>query len=39
MQDFVKVYQSKSDDELNQLAAAREQLTFEARLALEGELS
>lgn len=36
--DFVKVYQAKSDEELIQLAAASEQLTFEARLALQGEL-
>ena len=37
--DFAKVYQAKSDGELVQLAAAPEQLTTEARLALQGELS
>jgi hypothetical protein len=37
--DFVKAYQAKSDEELIQLAAASEQLTSEARLALEGELT
>ena len=39
IQDFVKVYQAKSDEELIQLAVAPEQLTSEARLALQGELS
>jgi hypothetical protein len=39
IQDFVKVYQAKSDEELIQLATTREQLTSEARLALQGELS
>src|SRR5579863_237844 len=39
IQDFVKVYETKSDEELLQLAAAREQLTSEARLALQSELS
>ncbi|PYX50076.1 MAG: hypothetical protein DMG76_35585 [Acidobacteria bacterium] len=37
--DFVKVYEAKSDEELMQFAAAREQLTYEARLALQSELS
>src|SRR4029077_377128 len=37
--DFVKVYEAKSDEELMQFAAAREQLTSEARLALQSELS
>jgi len=39
IQDFVKVYEAKSDEELIQLAVASEQLTSEARLALQGELS
>jgi hypothetical protein len=39
IEDFAKVYQSKSDEELIQLAVAREQLTSEARLALQSELS
>jgi len=39
IQDFVKAYETKSDEELMQLAAAREQLTSEARLALKSELS
>lgn len=39
IEDFVKVYQSKSDEELVQLAVAREQLTTEALLALQSELS
>jgi hypothetical protein len=39
IQDFVKAYETKSDEELMQLAAAREQLTLEARLALQSELS
>jgi hypothetical protein len=39
IEDFVKVYQAKSDEELIQLAVAPEQLTSEARLALQGELS
>jgi hypothetical protein len=39
IQDFVKAYEVKSDEELMQLAAAREQLTPEARLALQSELS
>ena len=39
IQDFVRVYQEKSDEELIQLAAAPELLTSEARLALQGELS
>ena len=38
-QDFFKVYQGKSDEELIQLAAAPEHLTSEARLALQSELS
>src|SRR5215470_5066695 len=36
-QDFFKVYQGKSDEELIQLAAAPEHLTSEARLALQSE--
>jgi hypothetical protein len=39
IQDFVRIYQEKSDQELIHLAAAPEQLTSEARLALQGELS
>jgi hypothetical protein len=39
LQDFVKDYQAKCDEELIQLAVAPEQLTSEARLALQGELS
>jgi hypothetical protein len=39
IQDFVKAYEAKSDEELMQLAAAREQLTLEARLALQSKLS
>jgi len=39
VQDFVRVYQAKSDEDLVQLAAARGQLTAEAQLALQGELS
>jgi hypothetical protein len=39
IEDFVKVYQAKSDEELIQLAVAPEQLTSEARVALQGELS
>jgi hypothetical protein len=39
VQDFVKAYQAKSDEELIQLAVAPEQLAAEARLALEGEMS
>jgi hypothetical protein len=39
IEDFVKVYQAKSDEELIQLAIAPELLTSEARLALQGELS
>jgi hypothetical protein len=38
-EDFLKVYQAKTDEELIQLAAVPEQLTSEARLALHGELS
>lgn len=38
IEDFVKVYQAKSDEELIQLAVAPEELTSEARLALQGEL-
>ena len=37
--DFVRVYQTKSDEELIQFAISPEQLTSEARLALQGELS
>ena len=39
IQDFVRVYQAKSDEELVQLMADQGQLTAEARLALESELS
>jgi len=39
IQDFVKAYEGKPDEELVQLAAALEQLTPEARLALQSELS
>jgi len=39
IEDFLRVYQAKSDEELIQLAAVPEQLTSEARLALDGELS
>jgi hypothetical protein len=39
IEDFVRVYQAKSDEELIQLVAVSEQLTSEARLALQGELS
>ena len=39
VQDFVKAYRAKSDEELIQLAVAPEQLAAEARLALEGEMS
>src|SRR4051812_28894084 len=38
-EDFLKVYQAKTDEELIQLAAVPEHLTSEARLALHGELS
>ena len=37
--DLVRVYQSKGDEELLQLAAAPEHLTSDARLALQSELS
>jgi hypothetical protein len=39
IQDFLRVYQEKSDEELLQLAAAGAELTSEATLALESELS
>jgi hypothetical protein len=39
IQDFVKVYQANSDEELIQLAHAPQLLTSEARIALQGELS
>jgi len=39
IENIVKVYQTKTDEELLQLAAAPELLTSEARLALQGELS
>jgi hypothetical protein len=39
IQDLVKVYEAKSDEELIELATAREQLTPDARLALQSELS
>jgi hypothetical protein len=37
--DLVRIYKAKSDEELIELAAAPEQLTSEARLALQSELS
>jgi hypothetical protein len=37
--DLLKVYHGKSDDELLHLAAAPDQLTDEARVVLQGELS
>jgi hypothetical protein len=37
--DLVRTYEKKSDEELMQLAAAREQLTSDAQLALQSELS
>jgi hypothetical protein len=39
IQDLLKVYQAKSDEELLQLAATPAQLTSQAQLALQGELS
>jgi hypothetical protein len=39
IQDLVRVYREKSDEELIQLAVAPELLTSEAQLALQGELS
>lgn len=39
IEDFVRAYQAKSDEELIQLAVAPEHLTSEARVALQGELS
>lgn len=39
IEELLRVYQAKSDEELIQLAVATEQLTSEARLALHGELS
>jgi hypothetical protein len=39
IEDLVKVYQAKGDEELVQLAVAPERLTSEARVALQGELS
>ena len=36
---FLKTYQTKSDEEIVQLAAAPDQLTSEARFALQSELS
>lgn len=39
IQDLVKAYEAKSDEELTLLAAAREQLTPDAQLALQSELS
>jgi hypothetical protein len=39
IQDFLKVYQAKSDDELMRLAAAPEHLTSEALTGLQSELS
>src|ERR1700745_2789079 len=37
--DLLRIYKAKSDEELIELAAAPEQLTSEARLALQSELS
>lgn len=37
--DFAQLYQAKTDEELVELAASLEQLTNDARLALQGELS
>jgi len=37
--DFAQLYQAKTDEELVELAASLEQLTTDARLALQGELS
>jgi hypothetical protein len=39
IEGFVKAYQTKSDEELIQLAHSPEQLTSEARIALQGEMS
>jgi hypothetical protein len=39
IQDLVRVYEAKSDEELMQFAASPEQLTPDARLALQSELS
>jgi hypothetical protein len=39
IQDFLKIYREKSDEELLQLSVVRDELTSEARFALEGELS
>ena len=39
VQEFAEYYRTKSDEELIQLAAAPDQLTAEARIALHGELS
>ena len=39
IQDFVRAYETKSDDELIRLAAAGEQLTSDAQVALRSELS
>jgi hypothetical protein len=39
IQDFVRAYRAKSDEELIRLAVAPEQLAAEARLALEAEMS
>lgn len=39
IQDFINAYRLEGDEELMRLAAAPEQLTAEARLALKGELS
>lgn len=39
VQDFLKAYEAKSDEELIQLADSLEHLTSDARLALQGELS
>ena len=39
MDELVKIYRAKSDEELIQMAVVPEQLTSEARVALQGELS
>jgi hypothetical protein len=39
IQDFLKIYREKSDEELLQLSVVRDELTSEARFALESELS
>ena len=39
MQDFIKAYQAKTDEELVELAGTPEHLTSDAQLALKSELS